>query len=58
MGKRWSASMLAPPLLRLEAVAKAAWQVLMSWNCSRHHDLKNSIYALYPRRKKDAFMIS
>jgi hypothetical protein len=50
--------MLASPLLRLEAVAKAAWQVLMSWNCSRHHDLKNSIYALYPRRKKDAFMIS
>jgi hypothetical protein len=30
----------------------------MCWNCSRHRDLKNSIYALYPRRKKDAFKIS
>jgi hypothetical protein len=30
----------------------------MSWNRSRHRDLKNSIYALYPWRKKDAFKIS
>jgi hypothetical protein len=30
----------------------------MSWNRSRHRDLKNSMYALYPWRKKDAFKIS
>jgi hypothetical protein len=42
----------------VEAVADAAWQALMSWNRSRHCDLKNSIYTLYPRRKKDAFKIS
>jgi hypothetical protein len=41
-----------------EAVADVAWQVLTSWNRSRHHDLKNSIYALYPLRKKYAFKIS
>jgi hypothetical protein len=41
-----------------EAVADAAWQALMSWNCSRHRDLKDSIYALYPQRKKDSFKIS
>jgi hypothetical protein len=40
------------------AVADAAWQALLSWNRSRHRDLKNFIYALYPRRKKNAFMIS
>jgi hypothetical protein len=39
-------------------MANAAWQALMSWNGSRHHDLKDSIYALYPWRKKDAFKIS
>jgi hypothetical protein len=36
-----------------EAVTDAAWQALMSWNHSQHCDLKNSIYALYPQRKKD-----
>jgi hypothetical protein len=41
-----------------KAVADAAWQALTSWNRSRHHDLKDSIYALYPQRKKDAFKIS
>jgi hypothetical protein len=41
-----------------EAVADATWQALTSWNHSKHHDLKNSIDALYPRRKKDAFKIS
>jgi hypothetical protein len=41
-----------------EAVVDAAWQALTSWNHSRHRDLKNSIYALYPQRKKDAFKIS
>jgi hypothetical protein len=30
----------------------------MSWNRSRHRDLKDSIYTLYPQRKKDAFKIS
>jgi hypothetical protein len=30
----------------------------MLWNHSQHRDLKNSIYALHPRRKKDAFKIS
>jgi hypothetical protein len=41
-----------------EAVADATSQALMSWNCSQHHDPKESIYALYPWRKKDAFQIS
>jgi hypothetical protein len=41
-----------------EAVADAAWQALMSWNYSGHRDLKNSIYGLYPQRKKGAFKIS
>jgi hypothetical protein len=41
-----------------EVVTDAAWQALTSWNHSRHNDLKNSIYALYPQRKKDAFKIS
>jgi hypothetical protein len=30
----------------------------MSWNCSRHRDLNDSIYTLYPHRKKYAFKIS
>jgi hypothetical protein len=30
----------------------------MSWKRFLHHDMKNSIYTLYPRRKKDAFKIS
>jgi hypothetical protein len=42
----------------VEAVADVDWQTLMSWKRSWHHDLKESIYALYPRRKKDAFKIS
>jgi hypothetical protein len=41
-----------------KVVVDAAWQALMSWNRSRHHDLKNSIYALYPQRKKSVFKIS
>jgi hypothetical protein len=41
-----------------EAVADAAWQALMNWSCSWHHDLMDSMYALYTRRKKDAFKIS
>jgi hypothetical protein len=48
----------APCVTCAEAVADAAWQALTSWSCSQHHDLKNSIYALYPRRMKDAFKIS
>jgi hypothetical protein len=48
----------APRVTCAEAVADAAWQALTSWNCSQHHDLKNCIYALYPRRMKDAFKIS
>jgi hypothetical protein len=47
-----------PRVTCVEAVADAAWQALMSWNRSRHRDLKDSIYALYPQRKKDAFKIS
>jgi hypothetical protein len=41
-----------------EAVADATWQALTSWNRSRQRDLKDSIYAPCPRRKKDAFKIS
>jgi predicted nucleic acid-binding protein len=41
-----------------EAVADAACQALISRNRSQHRDLKDSIYALYPRKKKDAFKIS
>jgi hypothetical protein len=48
----------APRATCAKAVGDTAWQALMSWKHSRHRDLKNSIYALYPRRKKDAFMIS
>jgi hypothetical protein len=48
----------APRVTCLEAVADATWQALTSRNCSWHRDLKNSIYALYPQRKKDAFKIS
>jgi hypothetical protein len=33
-----------------KAVVDAAWQTLTSWNHSRHRELKNSIYALYPQR--------
>jgi hypothetical protein len=47
-----------PCVTCVEAVTGAAWQVLMSWNRSRHCDLKNTIYTLYPQRKKDAFKIS
>jgi hypothetical protein len=47
-----------PHVTCAEVVANAAWQALMSWNCSQHCDLKNFIYKLYPRRKKDAFKIS
>jgi hypothetical protein len=47
-----------PRAICAEVVADVAWQALMSKNRSRHRDLKNSIYALYPRRKKDAFKIS
>jgi hypothetical protein len=48
----------APHVTCAEAVANPTWQALMSWKHSRHCDLKNSIYALYPQRKKDAFKIS
>jgi hypothetical protein len=48
----------APHATYAEVVANAAWQALMSWNRSRHRNLKNSIYTLYPRRKMDAFKIS
>jgi hypothetical protein len=51
--------MLVPPLVTCaEAVADVAWQALTSWNYSRYRELKNSIYALYPWRKKSAFKIS
>jgi hypothetical protein len=49
---------LAPHVTYAEVVVDAAWQALMSRSRSQHCDLKNSIYALYPRRKKDAFKIS
>jgi hypothetical protein len=48
----------APHATCADVVADATWQALMSWNRSRHHDLKDSIYTLYPRRNKDAFKIS
>jgi hypothetical protein len=48
----------APRVTYAEAIADAVWQVLMSWNHSQHRDLKNSIYALYPQRKKDVLKIS
>jgi hypothetical protein len=48
----------APHATCAKVVADVAWKALMSWNHSRHHDLKNSTYALYPQRKKDAFKIS
>ncbi len=41
-----------------ETVAEATWQARMSSNRTRHCDLRNSIYALYPQRKKGAFKIS
>jgi hypothetical protein len=41
-----------------EVVADIALQALMSWNRSRHRDLKNSIYAQHPRMKKSVFKIS
>jgi hypothetical protein len=41
-----------------EVVVDTAWQAWTSLNRSCHSDLKNSIYALYPRRKKDAFKIT
>jgi hypothetical protein len=47
-----------PHVTCAEAVIDAAWQALTSSNCSRHLVLKDSIYAPYPRRKKDAFKIS
>jgi hypothetical protein len=48
----------APRATCAEVVADATLQALSSWNRSRQHDLKDSIYALYPWRKKDAFKIS
>jgi hypothetical protein len=47
-----------PHVTYVEAVASAARRALSSWNRSLHRDLKDSIYALYPQRKKDAFKIS
>jgi hypothetical protein len=47
-----------PRVTCVEEVVDAAWQALMSWNRSWHRDLEDSIYALYPKRKKDAFKIS
>jgi hypothetical protein len=46
-----------PHVTCAKAVANAAWQTLTSWNHSRHCDLKNTIYVLYPRRENDAFKI-
>jgi hypothetical protein len=48
----------APRVTYAEAMADTAWQALTSWNRSRHRDVKDSIYALYPRRKKGAFKFS
>jgi hypothetical protein len=46
-----------PPMTYAEVVAETGWLTQMSYNCSRHHDLEDSIHVLYPQRKKDAFKI-
>jgi hypothetical protein len=48
----------APHVTYDDTAANTASQALTCRNRSRHCDLKNSIYTLYPRRKKDAFEIS
>jgi hypothetical protein len=45
--------MLVPPLIRL---VLRQWQMQLGRHW--HRDLKDSIYARYPRRKKDAFKTS
>jgi hypothetical protein len=49
---------LTPRATCVEAVVDVPWQALTSWNRSWHRDLKDSIYALYPWRKKSTFKIS
>jgi hypothetical protein len=47
----------APRVTSAGVVEDAGWQALTSCYHSQHRDLKNSIYAIYPQRKKDAFKI-
>jgi hypothetical protein len=35
-----------------DAVADAAWQVITTYNCRYHEELKNTVYHLLPQRKK------
>jgi hypothetical protein len=41
-----------------DVVANAAWQAIITFNCTHHDKLNNSIYHLLPLRKKDKFKTS
>jgi hypothetical protein len=41
-----------------EAISDAAWQAMTSFNCTRRDKLKDSVYSLFPRRKKNIFKVS
>jgi hypothetical protein len=38
-----------------DAVADAAWQLITTYNCIYHEELKNTVYHLLPQRKKNNF---
>jgi hypothetical protein len=41
-----------------DAVADAAWQVITTYSCRYHDELRNNVYHLLPQRKKNKFMVS
>jgi hypothetical protein len=41
-----------------DAVADAAWQVITTYSCRYHDELRNTIYYLLPQRKKNKFKAS
>jgi hypothetical protein len=41
-----------------DTVADVAWQVITTYNCRYHDELKNTVYHLLPQRKKNKFKTS
>jgi hypothetical protein len=39
-----------------DAVADAAWQAITTYSSRYHDELRNTVYHLLPRRKKNKFM--
>jgi hypothetical protein len=41
-----------------DAIADAAWQVIITYNRRYHDELRNTVYHLLPQRKRNMFKVS